>query len=226
MRLRCVLLTAALAGLPMAAPGDASTCPLVTDPRGDATPAGFGFPTPLDAQPAMKPTDLVSVDAWTDKRRLNAVIRLAELPPTQVVPRGFGYEWSLRLRAEGGDIRLYALENNDYYEYRAAWEEIVGSQETGASPGVTVGGAAGAVDTRAGELRLSVPLRALAAYTKVSAGVRWMPSALSFVLLGPPARRVAVSTVSAYVGPGGVGSQSDRADGTRPVVVGRRTCSR
>lgn len=221
-----MLLTAALAGLPLAAPGNASTCPLVTDPRGDATPANYGSPTPLDAQLGAKPTDLLSVDAWTDKRRLNAVIRLDELPATPVVPRSFGYKWSLRLRAEGGDIRLYALENNGYYEYRAAWEEIVGSEQTGAGSGVAVGGAAGAVDTQAGKLRLSVSLRMLAPYTKVSAGARWMPTAQSFVLLGPPARRAGISTVSAYVGPGGVGNQSDRADGTRPVVVGRGTCSR
>jgi hypothetical protein len=225
MRLRALLVVTTLAALVPAMPGRAGGCPLITDARGDATPAHYGVGTPVDEHIGSKATDILSADAWTDRTRLNAVIRLAELPTPPAVPRGHGHQWWLRLRAEGGAITLYAIENNGYYDYNALWEEIVGSEDAGASAPVNLHNTTGTLNPKTGEIRLSAPLQMFAPYTKISAGVRWMPSAWSFVVLGPPAQRVVVGNTAVYIGPGGVGNQSDRAEGKRPVTVGRPDCA-
>jgi hypothetical protein len=225
-KFRVLLVVAALAGGICAQPSSAASCPLVTDARGDATPVHYGVSTPLDDSVGAAATDILSADAWTDGGRLNAVIRLAEVPTIPATPRAHGHQWWMRLRAEGGAITHYAVESQGVYDYNATWEEIVGSEDAGASAPVNLHNTTGSPDARRGELRLSAPLKMFAPYTKVGPGVRWMPSAWSFILVGPPAFRAGVDNYGASVGPGGVGNQSDRADGTRPVTVGRPECAR
>jgi hypothetical protein len=214
-----------MAGVVVAGPGQAAGCPLVTDPRGDATPVHYGVPTPADGELGARTTDILSADAWTDPSRLHAVIRLAELPGPTPVPRGHGHLYWLRLRAEGGAITLYAIENNGNWDYNALWDEIVGSEDAGASASVNLHNTTGTLNAKTAEIHLSAPLAMFAPYTKVSKGVRWMPSAWSFVVVGPPSKRIVVGNYAAYVGPGGVGNQSDKAVGARPVQVGRPECA-
>ena len=227
MKRQLVLLAAgALVGALSVLPSHAAGCPLVTDARGDATPVHYGVATPVDDSVGARTTDILSADAWTDNSRLHAVVRIAELPGPAAVPRSHGHQWWVRLRAEGGAITLYAIENNGNYDYNAIWEEIVGSEDAGASAPVNFHNTTGRLNPKTGEIHLTAPLAMFAGHTKVSSGVRWMPSAWSFIVLGPPSFRAGVEGYGAYLGPGGVGNQSDKAVGTRPVTVGRPECAR
>jgi hypothetical protein len=84
---------------------------------------------------------------------------------------------------------------------------------------VTLHNTTGELDLKTGEIRLSIPLSVLARYTKVGTGTRWMPSAASYVLIGTPAEHGVIT-------PGGAGTLSDTAHGTRAVTVGRPACAR
>jgi hypothetical protein len=225
-RARACALGVLIASIVPAAPGQAGSCPLVTDAAGDATPAHYGYATPADDQLGAKATDILSLDAWADGSRIHAVLRVGEVPGRTTVPRSHGHQWAARLRAEGGAITLYAIESNGYYDYNATWEAIVGSEDAGASAPVNLHNTTGELNAKTGEIRLSAPLPMFAPYTKVTAGVRWMPSAWSWMVLGPPAASAGVGGWGAYLGPGGVGNQADRADGKRPLTVGRPDCAR
>jgi hypothetical protein len=218
MHARSIVAVAALLAVVPAAPGRAASCPLITDPRGDATPVHYGTPTPADDALGGKTTDILAADAWTDRTRLYAVIKLAALPaPTS--ERGYGHDWAVRLRAENGAVTLHALERNGIYDYNALWDSPVAPGTSDASPTVTLQNTTGMPDLRTDEIEMSIPLSVVAKYTKVSRGTRWMPSATSYVLLGTPAEH-------GLLGPGGMSSPSDNADGKRPVIVGRPTCAR
>ena len=215
--MRAQLLVAAsalLAALP-AAPGRAAACPLITDARGDSKPVFLGQ-TPADDALGARGTDLLAADAWTDATHLNAVIRVAELPPPTTVPRMHGYQWEMQLRAEGGIIRLVASENNGTWAYNSTWE-VPDAGGSGATSTTQLYSTGGMRDARRGEIHLATPIAVIAPYTKVSAGVRWMPSVWSFVLDGPPS--------ADNLSPMGVGIGADSADGRRPVTVGRPQCA-
>jgi hypothetical protein len=217
MRARSIVAVAALLAVVPAAPGRASSCPLITDARGDATPVSYGRATPADDALGAKTTDILAADAWTDHSRLYAVITLAALPAPSA-ERGYGHDWSVRLSAENGFVTLHALERNGVYDYNALWDSPVYRNASEASPTVTLHNTTGTPDLRTGEIQISIPLSVLAKYTKVGPGTRWMPSAATYVLLGTPAEH-------GLIGPGGFSNPSDQASGTRPVTVGRPECA-
>jgi hypothetical protein len=220
MRARSIVLVAALLATIPAAPGRAGACPLITDARGDSAPLFYSHTAADDALGARE-TDILAADAWTDSTRLNAVIRVAALPLPPDAPRSHGFQWSMELRAESGTITLYANESNGYWEYNATWVSLVAGT-TGATSTINLRSTEGQRDERHGQIRLATPLAVFAPYTKVSRGVRWQPDVLSYVLNGAPATRPA----GIYLPATTVGSQSDRADGMRPIVVGRPECAR
>jgi hypothetical protein len=217
------LLAAATAALLLAGPSAAASCPLVTDPRGDAHPVTYDEPTPLDASLGADATDILAVDAWVDDRSINVALRLAQLPDPKVT-RAHGHMWSVQLRAENGLIDVIAAEGNGNYDFNSTWSEVVGSDEAGASAPVNLHNTVGTADRTTSTLRMSVPLELFAPYTKVSRGMRWTPSAWAWLLLGPPSFRAPGGY--AYLGPGGVGNPSDRAQGGRAVRIGYPECVR
>src|SRR4051812_38830114 len=99
MRARILLVATALAAVVPALPSSAATCPLLVDPRGDATPVASGNPTPADDRVDAAATDILSADARAGGGWLETTLRLAELPPEAAVPRGYGHAWDIRLRA-------------------------------------------------------------------------------------------------------------------------------
>jgi hypothetical protein len=220
--MRILALVAAIALVaPVQAIG-APGCPLVVDARGDATPVFYGTPTPADEAAGARATDIVSANAWADDERVHVTIRVTELPPLGV-PRGHGHQWAVDLRAEGGMLDLHTIENNDTWSTVAVWVPIVGNDDAGAGAGVGLKGATGTHDVSQGVVRMSVPLSAVARYTKAGKGVRWLPRAWTFIEVGNPAVRAPGGYAS--VGSGGMGSPSDRADGSRPVRVGSPECA-
>jgi hypothetical protein len=216
MRARFLAVVAALLAAAPAAPSRAAGCPLITDARGDSTPLVYGHQTPADDALGARGTDLLAANAWTDDTYVNAVIRVAELPPAPTAPRAHGYEWEMQLRAEGGIIRLVASESNGTWSYDSTWE-TASATSSGAATTTDLASTGGTLDPKRGEIHLEMPLAVVAPYTKVGAGVRWMPSVWSFVLDGPPSVD--------HLPPLGVGIGADNAPGKRPVVVGRPECA-
>jgi hypothetical protein len=218
MRARALLVATALAAVVPALPSSAASCPLIVDQRGDATPVAYGRATPVDQTFGEGTTDILAADAWTDRSRLYAVVRLAQLPaPT--VERGYGHDWAVRLSAEGGTLTLHAIERNGVYAYNTLWDSPVDSDASEAAATVTLQHTTGRPDLKSGEVQMSIPLSVVAPYTKVSTGTRWMPRAMSYLMLGTPAER-------GVIGPGGMANPSDSAVGNRPVTVGRPRCAR
>ena len=224
MRIRVLLAAAALTAAAPAAPSDAASCPLVTDARGDSTPLtlGTGTATPADDRAGARATDIVSSDAWTDASWLHVVVRVPEVPTVPDVPRAHGHQWAVDLRAEGGFITVYTLENNGAYEIRAAWVRVVGDDEAGAGAGLGLRGAKGSQNVRTGEVRMSVPLAAIAPHTSVGRGARWMPVVRTFFEAGTPGARAPGGYAS--VGQGGWATPSDTARGLRAMRVGQAEC--
>jgi hypothetical protein len=223
MRIRCLLAAVALAAVVPAGQSTAASCPLITDARGDSAPLFYGQTVADDALGARE-SDILAADGWTDSTRLNAVIQVAELPLPPTIPRDHGFDWEFEFRAEGGTITLSASENNGNWNYGARWDNAASNYGTGgATTTVPLYSTDGTKDTKRGEIRLATPLAVFAPYTKVSKGVRWKPSVLSFVMNGSPSARVGGVYIPSAAA---VGSQSDRADGTRPVIVGRPVCAR
>jgi hypothetical protein len=222
MRTGRVLLASALVAVVTADPSRAATCPLVTDARNDATPVWYSTTTPADEAAGARATDILSADAWTDATRLHVVVRVADLPSATATSAP-GYQWAVELRAEGGLIDLHTLENYGGWEVRASWVSIAGDDDTGAGAGQALKGAAGIHDDSANEVRMSVPLSAIAQHTKVGRGVRWMPRAWTFLEVGTPAERAPGGY--AAVSQGGAGNPADSAQGTRPMRVGFPQCA-
>jgi hypothetical protein len=127
----------------------------------------------------------------------------------------------MELKAEGGTITLYANESNGFWDFNATWVSLVAGT-TGATSTVNLRSTDGQRDEQHGVIRLATPLAVFAPYTKVSTGVRWQPSVVSFVMNGSPTVRPA----GTYVPGTAIGSQADRADGKRPLTVGRPECAR
>jgi hypothetical protein len=218
---RLVVVAVTLALLSMAAPSRAAACPLIVDARGDAHPVKPGTATPADAALGAAGADIVSADAWANNGRLQAAIRVAELPDPKGA-RPYGYGWEMSFRAEEGRLVLYMLESNGKYGVNAVFETMTGSESAGAGRPVNLHNATGSLDYATGTVTLSAPLSIFAPYTRVTAGVRWQPVARGSILRGPPS----VAAPYAYVGPGGLATEADRADAPGPIVVGRPGCGR
>jgi hypothetical protein len=197
--------------------GHAGGCPLIVDARGDAHPVNPYDATPVDQALGATSADLLSTDIWVAGGRLNAVVRLPELPPAGTRP--YGYGWSVGLRAEEGRLEMYVLESNGNYDVNSVFVHMTGDEQAGAGSPVNLHSAEATRTARA--LQISAPLDSFAPYTKVSKGTAWRPDVRSFIYRGPPSFGLGGYV---YVGPGGVGSQADVAEGKRFVRVGSPDC--
>ena len=230
---RFILVSLALASL-MAVPAQAAVprCPLMPDPRGDATahPTGGGS-TPADSQLVRPGDDILSADVWADGKAVTMVMRLAGLPSRNETgaPEAEGFWWIVTLQRGDREIVLWMIERNGYWFPEGGWGSVVeaGDDETGAGAGSwhTVSGVTGRVDSRRAELRVSVPLAALAPHVDVSKGTSWgKVSAWATVLDGPPLLSPAPPAIR-YESASGLGSTRDQASTSRKVVIGTPVCA-
>lgn len=191
----------ALAGGATAAPAKA-VCNLMTDPKGDAS-----F---LDTLPNDPSLDIVSADVATDARTLTGVVRvdkLASVSPTS--PLGRGYYVMFNAPKVESPIYLNAEITPD----RTAFEW--GTLETlpsGSGRYTLRGQATGVVDAATSELRISVPLKDVAAVAKLSPGARLSALTAS-----------ATSLIGTSVS-GGLVATVDDAAGSKVYVSGTRSC--
>ena len=171
MRLRPVLLLAALVAGGLAVPSGAATrgCPLVTDPRGDDLHHGTPAHRPGD--------DLLSADLWSDAKNLNFVVRLDGLPAAGegATPEAEGFQWLTDVRTPNGRLQLAVIERTGTYYYQAAYGADTAAGETSVLN--VVDGSTGSVDGKHATVRLHIPLSDLAAVTSVRPGTAWSLSA-------------------------------------------------
>lgn len=204
--LRTVLATSlvaatALAGGATAAPAKA-VCNLMSDPKGDAS-----F---LDTLPNDPSLDIVSADVATDARTLTGVLRVdafSAVSPTSPLGRGY----YVLFNAPKAEFPIYLNVQITPDVTRYAW----GTRETLASGNgsyVRKGEATGVIDAASSELRVSVPLKDVAAVAKLTPGTKLTAlTASTTSLIGTSRTPSLVATV-------------DDAAGTKPYVVGTRSC--
>ena len=204
--LRTVLATSlvaavALGGGATAAPAKPA-CNLMTDPKGDAS-----F---LDTLPNDRSLDIVSADVATDAKTLTGVVRVdafSGVSPTS--PLGRGYYVLFNAPKAEFPIYLNVQITPDLTSFEWGTRETLPS---GSGRYVEQGTATGVVDTAKNELRISVPLKDVAAVTKLTPGTKLTAlTANSTSLIGTSRTPSLVATV-------------DDAAGTKPYVVGTKSC--
>jgi hypothetical protein len=204
--LRTVLATSmvaavALAGGATAAPAKA-VCNLMTDPKGDAS-----F---LDTLPNDPSLDIVSADVATDAKTLTGVLRVdkySAVSPTSPLGRGY----YVMFNAPKSEFPIYLNVQVTPDLTRFAW----GTRETLASGNgsyVRQGDATGVIDAATSELRISVPLSAVAAITKLSPGTK-------LTALTASTTSVLGTSVS-----GGLVATIDDAAGSKAYIAGTPSC--
>lgn len=140
-------LAAAALLLTMLAPrAGATTCPLLTDPAGDATPVGGLVP----ADPAL---DIRSADLASDGTDLTAVVRVTDLGPA-----GTGADYVVGFTLDRG-FELVGVRGQD--------ETFAVYVQTG---GTIVGFGTGYVNLLTDEVHLTVPLATLASVATFASG--------------------------------------------------------
>lgn len=204
--LRTVLATSmvaavALAGGAAAAPAKA-VCNLMSDPKGDAS-----F---LDVAPNDRSLDIVSADVATDAKTLTGVVRVdaySAISPTSPLGRGY----YVLFNAPKAEFPIYLNVQITPDLTRYSW----GTRQTlpsGSGRYVRSGDATGVIDAASNELRISVPLKDVAAVAKLTPGTK---------LTALTANTTAVLGTSAT---GGLVATIDDAAGTKPYIVGTKSC--
>ena len=204
--LRTVLATSlvaavALAGGATAAPAKA-VCNLMSDPKGDAS-----F---LDTLPNDPSLDIVSADVATDAKTLTGVVRVdkfAAVSPTSPLGRGYYVQFN----APKAEFPIYL--NAEITPDRTAFEW--GTLETlpsGSGRYTLQGQATGVIDAATNELRISVPLKDIAAVAKLTPGTK-------LTALTSTATSLIGTSVS-----GGLVATIDDAAGSKAYVVGTKSC--
>lgn len=153
--------TAVLAGAVLAVPADAASkvrpvCHLVTDDRGDTGAVLFpGTQGVLGTDT----DDLLSADVASDGRTLTAVLRLADLQPSDpAAPTGRAYVFSFKVRGRDTGYFLAARTAPTGTRYLYGY---FATDETGHGYNVVAGEATGSVSTTAHQVRISAPAAAL-----------------------------------------------------------------
>lgn len=190
----------ALAGGASAAP--AKPCNLMVDPAGDASFLG--------AAPNDRSLDIRSADVATDAKTLTGVLRLDAFSAVSPgSPLGRGYYVQFNVPGASFPIYLNLQITPDLTRY--TW----GTLETlpnGSGRYVRKGDATGVVDGAANELRVSVPLSALATVTRIKPGTKL--SALT-------ATTTSVIGTSAS---GGLVATVDTAESSKSYITGSPSC--
>ena len=188
------------AGGALAAPKP--VCNLLTDPEGDAMFLG--------AAPNDRSLDLRSADVAADAKTLTGVLRLdafSAVSPTSPLGRGY----YILFNAPGAKAPLYLNVQITPDVTRYTW----GTRETlpsGSGRYVRQGDATGAIDAAKNELRISVPLSAIGAVTKIKNGTKLSAiTANSTSVLGTSATGGLVATV-------------DDAESSKSYVTGTPSC--
>ena len=190
----------AAAGGALAAP--APSCNLMTDPTGDAS-----F---LDTVPNDASLDIVGADVATDAKQLTGVLRVdkfSALSPTSPLGRGY----YVLFNAPKAEFPIYLNVQITPDVTRYTW----GTLETlpsGNGRYTKQGDATGVVDAAKSELRITVPLAAIGAVTKLAKGTK---------LSNLTASTTSVIGTSAS---GGLVATIDEASSSKPYFVGSPSC--
>lgn len=195
-----LVLSLAAAGGALAAP--AASCNLMTDPKGDAS-----F---LDTVPNDASLDIVGADVATDAKTLTGVLRVdafSAVSPTS--PLGRGYYVLFNAPKAEFPIYVNVQITPDVTEYTWGTLETLPS---GNGSYELKGTATGVVDAAKNELRVSVPLKDIAAVTKLSRGTKLSNlSASTTSVIGTSASGGLVATI-------------DEASSSKPYFVGAPSC--
>lgn len=195
-------------------------CNLVTDPKGDSELAPL---TGGPGAPGDDTSDVVSADIASNAKTLTGVVRLAGLSnPDPESPLGMAYYVDFVVPGSSTlyflTARLYPTGNHFYFGYEGADPVLPLNTLYAVSEGT------GVVDTAKNEVRISVPLAAVAKTVK-------LPKGASLSGLAAKAYRVMGQGVapSQNVGParapiGGLSELMDEAAGTKTYTVGQRSC--
>ena len=194
-------LAVAAAGGAVAAPPKPA-CDLIVDPKGDAS-----F---LDTLPNDASLDIVTADLATDAKTLTGVMRVDKFSSLSATsPLGRGYY--ILFNAPGSEFPLYLNLQITPDLTRFAWgtREVLAS---GNGSYVKKGDATGVVDAEKSELRISVPLSAFSAVTKLKPG-----SKLSSL-------NASTTSVLGTSATGGLVATIDDAASSKFYMVGGKSC--
>ena len=215
---------ALLAVLVPAVPGAqaGSACPVVSDPRGDASSVGR---PDLDGGVTRPGDDVLVADFWSDAKELHVLVTLAGLPEE---PAGgwetetLGFWWMATLERGDHEVMLEVLESHGRYSANAGWAVLDRVEAGQASvPGpvdyTRVGATSYRVDRSARTLRVDVPLSVFPPQVGLRRGQAFdSPSVTAMVFS-------ALELPDAP--PDGIGVSRDRATSDRTVVIGSRACA-
>jgi hypothetical protein len=194
-------------------------CNLVKDAKGDSSLS----PTGGAGVPGDGTSDIVSADIASNASTLTAVIRLAGLQnPDPQSPLGMAYYMKFTLPGSTTlyflTARVYPTGAQYYFGYQGSDPVLPLNTLYAVTPGK------GVVDTKKSEVRISVPLAAIAKTVKLAKGaVLSSLDANTYRILGQGV------VPSQNVGParapfGGLSEQFDDATGTSSYTLGHPSC--
>ena len=154
------LVAAGLAPVVAAAPSPAPACRMLVDPAGDVNDRSNPAKAPQLDEPA---ADLVSADVASNRSHLTVAVRPRAFHPERTT----AVYYQVFLRVDEAPYRFEYLRDVRGTTY-TVWHVL--SRDVYAGDAVAVPGATGTEDVARGEVRVSIPLGALARYGPVRPG--------------------------------------------------------